>query len=380
VFGYILWEWKSIRQRPFVSIVILNFNGKRFINTCLSSVFKTSYERFEVVLVDNASTDGSLDTLSGDFLNSDRLKIVRNPMNVGYGPANNIGYAHAVGDYIVFLNNDTVVDPGWLESLVTVLENDSSIGLAQSLILDMKTSLVQTAGWLVSDYFVGLYSIRFDNNVSVDSFPGVFEVSYASGAAMIIKRELVEEIGLFDPKYFWFYDDNYLSFKSWLVGKRVVVVTNSRVFHAGGGTAGFDSHFIRHHGTVCLESLILDVYWRPLSLAKAIFVFFYNLSLASLKEVVEKHVTTRFWANISATLWVLKNLKYLWRNRVKYQNMARVSPGILLSSMFRIHVPSSFYLVPSPSKLLWYSLADEAKKYQRDLVSGKNRDLTSSGD
>jgi GT2 family glycosyltransferase len=357
---------------PFVSIIILNFNGKRFLNNCLSSVFKSKYERFEVILVDNGSTDGSLDALSGDVLEDDRLKILRNPLNMGYGPANNIGYENAVGDYIAFLNNDTVVDPGWLKSLVNVLENDSSIGLAQSLILDANTHSVQTAGWIVSDFFVGLYSIPLGYTTSIDAFPSVFEISYASGAAMIIKRNLIEKIGLFDPKYFWFYDDNFLSFKAWSVGKRVVTVANSRVYHAGGGTAGFDSHFIRYHGTVCLESLILDVYWKTLDLTRALFIFFYNLTIASLKEIIERHVTTRFWANILATFWVLKNLKYVWRNRLKYQCVASVSQEVLLSNVVRVHVPSSLYLVPSPSKLLWYSLAKEVKRYQKNLVSSKN--------
>jgi GT2 family glycosyltransferase len=358
---------------PLVSIIILNFNGKRFLNKCLSSVFKTKYQRFEVVLVDNASTDNSIDTLLSDFLKGDKLKIVRNSVNMGYGLANNIGYEHAVGDYIVFLNNDTVVDPGWLESLVSVMEHDPSIGLAQSLILNIDASSVQTAGWLVSDYFIGLYSIQLGNNVNIKMYPSVFEVSYASGAAMMIKRKHVEEIGLFDPRYFWFYDDNFLSFKIWLVGKRVVTVTNSRVYHAGGGTAGFDNFFIRHHGTVCLVSLVFDSYWKVFDLTKALFLFYYNLVINSLKEIVERHVTTRFWANISATLWLLGNLKYVWRNRLKYQSMARVSQEMLLSSMVKIHASASVYLVPPPSKLLWNSLKRSAKNYQYSLTKLNSR-------
>jgi GT2 family glycosyltransferase len=357
---------------PLVSIIILNFNGKRFLDKCLSSVFKTKYECFEVILVDNASTDGSIDALSGDFLKKDKLKIIRNSVNMGYGQANNIGYENAVGDYIVFLNNDTIVDSMWLEPLVSIMENDPSIGLAQSLILNIDAKSVQTAGWLLSDYFVSLRSIQPENNVNIKIYPPVFEVSYASGAAMTIKRELIEEIGLFDPKYFWFYDDNFLSFKTWLVGKRVVTATNSRVYHAGGGTAGFDSFFIRRHGTVCLVSLVCDAYWKVFDLTRALFLFYYNLTLTSLKEIVERHVTTRFWANISATLWLLKNLKYVWRNRLKYQRMARVSQETLLLNMIKMHVSASVYLVPSPSKLLWDSLNERAKNYHCSLIKLKN--------
>lgn len=358
----------SFEIPPSVSIIILNFNGKEFLNKCLESVFKTEYQRFEVVLVDNASVDGSLKTLSDPVLTDGRLKIVQNSANLGYGLANNIGYENAVGDYVVFLNNDTVVHPRWLGSLVSVMEKDSTIGLVQSLILNMDGGSVQTAGWLISDYFNGLFSIHLNKCELKNLYPPVFEISYASGAAMMIKKDLVSEIGLFDPKYFWFYDDNFLSFKVWLAGKRVVTAKDSIVYHAGGGTAGVDSFFIRHHGTICLVSLVFDAYWRFLDLARALFLFYYNLGITSIKEIIEKRVTTRFWTNISATVWVLRNLRHIWANRLKFQRMARVSQETLLSNLIRVHAPASVYLVPPPSKLLWNSLNRSFKDYQSNLI------------
>src|SRR5208283_3680269 len=94
---------------PLVSIVILNYNGKNCLSNCLSSVLDTKYSNFEVILVDNASTDYSLEMAQEVFGSDSRLRVVKNKTNVGFSGGNNVGFSFAKGDYIVFLNNDTVV-------------------------------------------------------------------------------------------------------------------------------------------------------------------------------------------------------------------------------------------------------------------------------
>lgn len=351
-----------MKDRPFVSIIILNYNGQRFLGNCLSSVLETRYPRFEVVLVDNASTDGSLDIAEKASAKYGKIKIVKNQKNLGYGPANNVGFKHAIGDYIAFLNNDTAVDPEWLTALVDTMETDGTIGLAQSLILNMDGQRIQAAGWLVGDYIICLNSVFEKRKLDDDELPDVFEISFAQGTSMMIRRDLVREIGLFDARYFWFYDDTYLSFKTWLVGERVVTVSKSIVYHAGGGTAGFDSPFIRRHNTICFVSLIFDVYWGFLDLTTALFTFSYNLIIESLKEVLERKKTTRLWASIYAGCWILRNLKYIWKNRLRYLSMAKVSQEVLLSKFIRIRIPTRIYLVPPPVKLLPQYMLNEIRK------------------
>jgi GT2 family glycosyltransferase len=361
--------------RALVSIIILNYNGGFLLRNCLLSVLETDYPLFEVIVVDNASTDGSLELALGPTESRKMLKIVRNHRNMGFGPANNIGYEHSNGDYIVFLNNDTIVDPSWLTAMVDAMERDQTIGLAQSLILDYSSHEVQTAGWLMSDYFVALFPIRIKSRRDLNRLPDVFEISYAQGASMMVRREVVNEVGLFDPKYFWFYDDTYLSFKAWLAGKRVVTVAKSKVYHLGGGTAGYDSFLIRWRNTVHFTSLIFDTYWDLLDLFSALFIFSLNLEITTVKEILEHHKTTRFWSNFYAVGWVLKNLRYIWKKRLEYLMLSKVTQKVLLSKMIRVHLPSSLYLVPSPSKLLWHSLTFEAERYKKDLVFVKNRNL-----
>jgi len=352
-----------MENNPLVSIIILNYNGERFLSRCLSSVLKTDYPNFEVILVDNASTDESLSMAIETFANDKRLKVVRSKVNLGFGPGNNVGFEHSLGEFVVFLNNDTSVTSSWLKYLVDAMEKDRTIGLAQSMLLDAKSKRIQNIGWLISDYCVFLYPIGLVNS-SDKRFPDIFEVSYASGAAMIIRRDLVDDIGLFDPKYFWFYDDNYLSFKTWLAGKRVVTVSKSKVYHVGQGTSAVGTFFIWSRGTICLISLIFDIYRSFTSLIKALFVHCYNLSIVSIKEVVEHKRTTRVWANTFAICWILKNLKYIWRNRLEYWRKARIDDRTLLLKMLRIHIPTSIYLVPPPFKLLPLCFQNETRRYQ----------------
>jgi GT2 family glycosyltransferase len=357
-----------IIERPLVSIIILNYNGKCFLKNCLSTVFETNYPNFEVIFVDNASTDKSLDFVSKVFAEKKGLKLISNRRNLGFGPACNVGFNHAKGDYIVFLNNDTVVEPDWLATLVDALENDQTIGLAQSLIFNIGGQMVQSAGFLMGDYSICKHWVVFPNDRYKDMLPNVFEISHVMGAAMIAKREFLQEIGLFDPKYFWYYDDEYLSFRTWLAGKRVVTVAGSKVFHHHAGTSRREiGGELQRHWVIKNFSLVFDVYWNFLDLAKGLFILSLDSIYSSLKESLRKR-DTQFLKTMSGIRWILENFRYIWRNRLKYWSKAVVNEKTLRSRMIRINIPSSVYLVPK----VWspYSLyfRREIHKYRKNLM------------
>ena len=356
-------------ESPLVSIIIVNFNGKRFLKECLSTVLGLKYPKFEVIFVDNASTDKSFDFVRSIFAKNKCLKIIRNDENLGFGPANNVGFKQAKGDYIVFLNNDTSVEPEWLAILVDAMESDETIGLASSLFLNMDGQTIQTAGTLKSDYMMPGYWIEMNKDYFKETFPKVFEISSAMGAAMIAKRKFLKQINVFDPKYFYYYDDDYLSFRTWLSGKRVVTVSGSRVRHFLGGTSGNNDFLKYRHGFIGSASLIFDIYRNLFDLTIGIFIFFVNRlfydSLINGKIV-------RFWGSVSGAFWVLKNLKYVWRNRLKYWNKAVIDERTLRSRMIKINIPSSVYLIPRLRKLYFKS---ETDKYQKTLFLLHQREL-----
>jgi GT2 family glycosyltransferase len=348
-------------ERPLVSIIIVNFNGKRYLKECLSTVLETNYPNFEVIFVDNSSTDKSLDFVRSKFSENSCLKLIRNSENLGFGPANNVGFKIAKGDYIVFLNNDTSVEPEWLATLVDTLEKDETIGLASSLFLNMDGQTVQTAGTLKCDYMLPGYWIKMNKNYFNETFPKVFEISSVMGAAMIAKRKFLEEIGVFDPKYFYYYDDDYLSFRTWISGKRVVTVSGSKVCHFLGGTSGKNDFLKYRHAFIGSTSLIFDIYWNLFDLTKGLFIFFvfkfFYDSLLNRKIM-------RFRGNLSGAFWLLKNLKYVWRNRLKYWRNAVIDEKTLRSRIIRINIPSSVYLIP---RLYILFFKNETDKYNKRL-------------
>ena len=131
---------------PLVSIIILNYNGENYLAECLSSVFRTKYQNFEVIFVDNASKDNSLEIVKKQFGQEERLKVLKSAHSLGFSGGNNFGFDHTKGNYLVFLNNDTIVDPLWLQSLVDIMEQDKTIGLAGSTILSIDGRRIRGAG------------------------------------------------------------------------------------------------------------------------------------------------------------------------------------------------------------------------------------------
>lgn len=213
-----------------VSIIILNYNGSRFLIDLFKSLSNQTFRDFEVIFVDNKSTDNSLQLLN-DFLSNKRMKnlrikIVKNPTNLGYCQGNNVGIRHAEGKYIVFLNNDTYVSQSWLEELVRVMDNHLSIGACQSRLIDIQTGKVQMDGRLLDVYGWSQRLIlnRSDLPISIVPF-------YVSGASIIVKTSALLKIGGFDPELFS--GDHDLCWRLRLLGYDTAVALHSICYHYG---------------------------------------------------------------------------------------------------------------------------------------------------
>ncbi|MCL1976711.1 MAG: glycosyltransferase family 2 protein [Candidatus Bathyarchaeota archaeon] len=349
---------------PFVSIIILNYNGESYLDNCVASVLENSYPNFEVLLVDNASTDLSVKNVLEVFGGDSRLRLIQSATNLGFSGGNNLGFAHAKGDFIVFLNNDTIVDPSWLTYLVNALQADDSIGLAQSTILMFDGQKIQTAGWLYSNYLVQKHGLaeNKDSNLRLQS---VFEVSVASGASMITRRSLIAEIGLFDPKIPFFYDDTLLSFKVWLANKRVVTVSESKIRHIQGATNVWNIRRTTYNLLKAKICLLFDVYYSIGDLVGGLFVNLFSIGVNSLFFLKKRNLSVIF-ANIQALTWGLKNFRYLWRNRLSHWAKKKITPRQLQERFVRIRLPLPLYL--APSKLSINRFAFETEKYESSLI------------
>ena len=221
---------------PMVSVIILNFNGKskigKVLDECLSSVLNSDYPNFEIVFVDNGSMDGSVEYVKEKFNNYPNLKLLKLEKNYGYAGGNNVGFKHTdrMSKYIVFLNNDVVVEKDWLKKLVEVMESDSLIGAGQPKILNLfNKHVVDSAGGFID--YLGRSKRRGRGEIDKGQYDEVCEVFYASGAAMIVKREVLEKVGLFDPDYFLTYEEVDLCWRVWLAGWKVVYIPSAVVYH-----------------------------------------------------------------------------------------------------------------------------------------------------
>lgn len=211
---------------PRASIIIVNYNKRDGIIRCLESVWQVAVPLFDVIVVDNASSDASADAIAEGFPDAITL---RSAVNLGFGGGCNLGASRAGGEYFVFLNPDTVVDPAWLEALLKPLDTRPQIGLVTSKILMLKDpKRINTCGNTV--HLTGL-TLCWGLGALSDSYEQDAEVDAVSGAAFAIRRDVFQSLGGFDEAMFLYMEDTDLSLRARLAGWEVRYVAKSIVYH-----------------------------------------------------------------------------------------------------------------------------------------------------
>lgn len=223
---------------PTVSVVIINWNGKEHLARCLASLEAQTYRDFETIVVDNGSTDGSVAFVRERF---PAIRLICNDRNLGFARANNQGIAMARGRYIALLNNDTQTEPQWLEALIHAAETHPEIGAFAPLVLfNDRRDTVDSAGLKVSVLGHGIQNLLGEH---VERVGGVCEVFGVSATAALFRRELLQDVGLFDEDYFIYYEDVDLAWRARLRGWRSFLVPQAIVYHAHSATVGRGSPF-----------------------------------------------------------------------------------------------------------------------------------------
>lgn len=227
---------------PAVSVVVLNYNGKDYLGACLSSLEKQTFRDFEVILVDNGSSDGSVGYVEDNF---PWVRVIALGENLGFCGGNNVGIGEARGEYIALLNNDTEVDPRWLEELKTALDettNVENVGFCASKILvHGQPNLIDTAGDVF--YACGVGGKRAYMEQDNGQYDRAEYVFGACAGAAIYLRAMLDDIGLLDEDFFAYDEDIDLSFRAQLAGYRCLFVPTAIVYHRIGSTLGRDSDF-----------------------------------------------------------------------------------------------------------------------------------------
>jgi GT2 family glycosyltransferase len=225
--------------KPFVSIVILNYNGVKYLQEFLPSVLATQYENYEVVVADNGSSDGSITFLQTNF---PTVKIITSPTNDGFAGGYNWALKLVTAEIFVLLNSDVAVTPNWINPMVDLLESDHTIAACQPKLLSYKEPTYfeyagAAGGWI--DAFGYPFSrgrvfdyCEIDNKQYEDSQP----IFWASGASMMIRSSVFHALNGFDPHFFAHQEEIDLCWRIQLAGYKIYCCPASTVYHVGAGT------------------------------------------------------------------------------------------------------------------------------------------------
>lgn len=224
---------------PKVAVVILNWNGKKFLEQFLPSVFSTAYTNFEVVIADNGSTDDSVSFVKGKYPG---IQLIRFEKNLGFAKGYNEALKQVEATYYILLNSDVEVTPGWLEPMVALLESDNSIAACQPKLLSfLNKNLFEYAGaaggWMDKygyPFAKGrIFDVSEEDHGQYDKAAPIF---WATGAALFIRSEVFKSMQGFDEYFFAHQEEIDLCWRMQLAGYKIYSCPSSVVYHVGGGT------------------------------------------------------------------------------------------------------------------------------------------------
>jgi len=212
---------------PLVSIIILNYNAGNLLLNCVDSVFKSTYPNFEVLVVDNISTDNSHVICKEKF---EKIHLIKNKENLGYCEGNNVGIRNADGEFIVILNPDTIVEPDWLNHLMSAYSKFGE-GLYQPKFFSLNEKLVlQSTGNML--HIFGFGFARDKGKINDKKMESVEKINYASGTCLFTSKIVLDKIGLLDPFLFLYHDDLDLGWRAAQIGINSFYVPQSIIYHA----------------------------------------------------------------------------------------------------------------------------------------------------
>ncbi|MDL1967053.1 MAG: glycosyltransferase family 2 protein [Deltaproteobacteria bacterium] len=295
-----------------INVIIVNWNGKDFLSTCLDSLRQQVYEPVSITFVDNGSEDGSVDFVSRNY---PEVKIIALSKNVGFSSANNIALEMVQTEYIALLNNDAVPHPLWLKTLVKAIETYPEAGCAASKILFYDNpKIIDRAGDSYTRAGAGLLRGRGTSATNYDRQEWIFG---ACAGAALYRTRMLRDIGLFDEDFFLLYEDVDLSFRAQLQGYKCIYVPDAVVYHKASGTIGYDSAISVYYSHRNLEWVYIQNMPAGLIL-KTIFshiiydiaAFFFFTARGRNKDFIKAK-----WDALKGIKKALKKRKQIQKNR-----------------------------------------------------------------
>lgn len=291
-----------------ISIIILNWNGLADTKECLASLAKATSPRFDVVVVDNASKnqDAVVYALRREF---PKVEVIALPENRGFAGGNNVGIEWAKkrkSDYMLLLNNDTMVAPDFLKQLVDTVESDKTIGIVGPKIYYHSDSKKVWYNGAAFSWLDGGKHFTGDRNE-------IHETSFATGCALLIKREVIEKIGLMPEEYFLYYEDVDWSFRAHKAGFRLMVAPKSHVWHKVSSSTSKLGEPVRHYYHI-RNALLLASRHAPILTKVGVYawsLWYYTKQVVKLMLLPSKRAVSRA---------IMRGIADFWKGKIGYKN------------------------------------------------------------
>ena len=299
-----------------LSVIILNWNGKSLLTQCLDSLQQQSFRDFETILLDNGSSDGSADYVRTAY---PWVRLVALPENLGFADGNNRALAECSGEFIVTLNNDTKADPDFLAALAAAAETDPGVGMVAAKMLNFfDKGRIDSVGVSIATNGMGQnIGVGEEDRGQYDTPAEVF--GPCAGAALY-RREMLDQVGFFDPAFFAYYEDLDLAWRGRLAGWRAVTAPGAVVYHVHSATSGKMSPFTVYQVQRNKWFVLLKNWPAPLLIRHLPLILLFDLAALGLALL-----RGRGLAALRARLDVVKNLPRLLSERRRVRGMCRIS-------------------------------------------------------
>ena len=328
-----------------VSVIIPHWNGIDILSDCLESLSRNTYPNLEILVVDNASTDGSSDWISLHYPN---IKLIQNNKNYGYSGGCNRGAEASSGDYLIFLNNDTVHNEDFIERLADFLNLNPQVSAVQPKILNyFDRNKFDYAGgcggWIdILGFPFARGRLFLDLEVDVNQYEKIRPIFWASGTAMMIRKKDFELLGGFDDVFFAHQEEIDLCWKIHLSGSQVWSIPSAVVFHKNAVTLPMFSRlkqYLNHRNSMLMilsnYSLPMSLYLVPIRIGLEFVALIYSLLRLDINH---------FIGILQSFAWILTHPHIVVKKRIRTQKLRKVKDRRVIQNMYWGSIVFDYYI------------------------------------
>jgi hypothetical protein len=316
-------------EHPLVSIVVPNWNGRDMLRTCLQSLSHLTYPNYEIIVVDNASTDGSPEMVRRDFPSA---KVIVNEKNLGFAAGCNVGIRVSKGKLIALFNNDAIAEPSWLTKLVEPMVSCPKIGMASGVTLQLAPNdFVWEAGERIDAFTGETWHVGYGNPLSNPN--EVDDIDYLSGCAILLRKETMNRVGLLDEELFLSGEDLDWNLSAKRAGYEGKLVPGDIVRHMGSAsrkTIPLTAHYYSVRGRLRICFKHFPIRYLATSL------IFQTMILPFLEIMVFKRSALYVLQNMKALAWNLQRLRDTMAERRRMETLGKLKLKCRLADLVRL--------------------------------------------